>query len=286
MNEDRETSKKKGGRFYFNPRGGDSLPSVTTIGKVFPAPQLDRWIKNRDKEEFVNWVVKNRGVLNMLGPDGQFILNDESMSEMLKALKFFDSTATDAGNLVHNIFENLLLGRTPDVPPGWECVLELFKRFTEDYEYEVIAVEPQLLNHTFEYAGSADAILNMRLRGSDEPMRITVIDWKSGSGLYGSVARQTCMYARAEFMIDPITGKEIPAPKVVQARGVWLRPSGYACKPLVIDDDVWIDCRAAIRVYRSHLRGDWHLVGRPENPNPIKSKGRDWPVLPKAEEAA
>jgi hypothetical protein len=285
LNEDRDTSKKKGGRWYLTPRG-DSLPSVTTVLKVFPAPQLDRWIKNKDKEGFANWVVKNRGVLNMQGPDGEYVLPSDGLHSMLKALNFYDDTAALTGNLVHNIIENKLLGRHVDVPPGFECVAAVVDQLLEDYEVEVVAVEPQLINYTHQVAGSADAILRIRKRGTDDPWRVIVVDWKSGNGLYGSVARQLCMYARMEVMLDPRTGAELPMPHIDGTAGVWVRPSGYALYPMQYDEEVWIDCRAALRVYHAHARGDWGMKGRADNPNPIKSKGRDWPALPKEESAA
>lgn len=271
--------KIAGKRWYETPRGV-TVPSVTTFLDAMDKPNLDRWKVRNDREQLILWVQKNRALLAAVNEERTAPLMDNStLSDTMTGLKFFNSRATDVGNLVHLIFERLMLGLDPQIPEGWECVRDVYDLFCEEFEFDVIAIEPQLMNYTFEYAGSADAILNLKRRDSDEEKQVTVIDWKSGSGLYGSVAYQTMAYGKAEFMLDPITGKEIEAPEVTATMGVWLRPNGYAAHPLEFSDEVWTAVRAARYLFGIMSR-EWGLKGKAVNPNPVKKANVDWPELP------
>jgi hypothetical protein len=269
-----------GGKRHYETRRGAVVPSVTTFLDALDKPHLDRWKVKREREKLIEWVTSQRALLAAVNPERTApMIDNDSLEALLKGLDFFDSTATDTGNLVHRIFEELLLGREPNIPAGWECVRKVWDQFCSDFEFDVIAVEPQLTNYTLGYAGSADAILNIKRRAVDEPKQITVVDWKSGTGVYGSVAYQTMAYAKAETMLDFETGEEVPAPEVTALMGVWLRPNGYAAYPLEYSDRVWFTVRAARYAFET-MKDEWSLRGKPLNEGAVKSVTQPWPELP------
>lgn len=275
-------TRVQGKRFYETKRGV-LVPSVTTFLDALDKPHLDRWKVKTEREKLTEWVTSNRALLAAVNADKTApLVDNESLDALLKGLKFFNSVATDTGNLVHRIFEEFLLGREPNIPAGWECVREVWEQFNADFEYDIIAVEPQLTNYTLGYAGSADAILNIRKRNSDDDFEITVVDWKSGTGVYGSVAYQTMAYAKAETMLSFETGEEVEAPKATALMGVWLRPNGYAAYPLEYSDRVWYTVRAARYAFET-MRDEWSLRGKPLNEGAVKSVTTPWPELPKGE---
>lgn len=279
-NRPRLNEQRVGGKRFYETKQGILVPSVTTFLDALDKPHLDRWKVKREREGIIEWVLQNRALLAAVNDERTAPMVDNvSLEALLKGLSFFNSTATDTGNLVHRIFEELLLGREPHIPLGWECVLKVWEQFNADFEFEVIAVEPQLTNYTLGYAGSADAILKIKRRGSDEPAEITVVDWKSGTGVYGSVAYQTMAYAKAETMLDLETGEEIEAPKATALMGVWLRPNGYAAYPLEYSDRVWYTVRAARYAFET-MKDEWSLRGKPLNEGAVKSVTAAWPELP------
>jgi hypothetical protein len=285
LNEDIEKKLDTGERWYVTPRG-ISLPSVTTITKLIPNPGLTRFLKTLDKKQLVEWVVKNRGVLNGLDAESRYILDDAGLTDLLMGLKFKgNNDAALKGNVVHAYFERRLLGLETQCPtPEWDATLSaLFAKFESEFEWQVLAVEPQLMNYGIGYAGSADAILMIRKRDAGGAWLVAVVDWKSGNSLYGSVARQILMYRKCTRMLDT-EGNEVDAPETDTSLGIWLRPPGFAVYPLADDESVWKECYAAVLLHKgTERRREWGMRGQPINSDPIKTKGKDWPALPAEE---
>lgn len=286
VTNDPNTGRRLTGRHYQTPEG-NIYPSVTTVLGVQDKPALGGWKVKNVAELAVNkledWVkVEDGKPVTRLG--------DAAAIDWLKKATDYNSDARDAGEIVHKIFEDAALGREPFVPEGFEFALEHWKRFNEDFEVEVIAVEPEVYNDTYQYAGSLDAMYRLRARGwwtpeTDDTSGVNWNEWqtvvadvKSGNGLYGSTAYQCMMYAKAEKMIHPTQGV-IPMPEVTAIAGIWVRPSGYAFYPLDMSEGTWKHIVAARRMYIQHGK-DWNLRGRAINPNAVKSAGPA-PVVPR-----
>lgn len=280
----------RGVRYYHTPSGG-FYPSVTSILGVQEKKALSSWKVKNVAELAVNklndWttVQDNSGNLQVVTR-----LGDQAAIDWLKKATDYNTDARDAGEIVHKIWEDLALGREPFVPIGFEFAVEQWKRFNEDFEVEVFAVEPEVWNDTYMYAGSLDACYRIRARGwwvpeTDDTSGVdwnqwqtVVADVKSGNGLYGSTAYQCMMYAKAEKMIHPDKGV-IDMPEITATAGIWVRPSGYAFYPLDMSDDTWKHIVAARRMFVQH-NNDWSLRGKAINPNAIKSAGPA-PVVPR-----
>lgn len=247
----------KGSRFYELPNG-DQVPSVTTFMKVLDKPALNNWRVKKVAE----WAVKNL--------DSWRNLPEEAAIDVLSKSSFYDSAPREVGDISHKIKEDLSIGRDPYVPPGFEWAVRNWETFTSDFDVELLYAEPQLINYSYAYAGSADAILRIKPKNSGE-WRTAIIDYKSGNGLYGSTAYQTTAYGMCEVILLP-DGTEIDMPKIDTAYGFWTRPSGYALYPLTFDQNTWDVVRACRRLYDLTKR-DWEYRGKPINPNPIKSAG-------------
>jgi hypothetical protein len=250
----------KGKRFYPLPRTGELVPSVSTFLKTIPAPALEKWKRAQVAEAAVEY----KSSWENLPP--------EAAKELLLSDKLGSTKARDDGDRVHAIFEDLAVGRAPYIGEDFEeqgrRVIEIWERFNNEFDVKVLAVEPQLMNYNLLYAGSADLIVEINgVPG--------ILDYKSGSGIFGSTAYQTKSYGMCDKMLDPNTGKEVDSIPVEAAWGFWVRPGGYALYPLAFDDEVATVVRAA-RALFDRVYEDWKFRGKPINPNPIRTKGSSW----------
>lgn len=255
----------RGKRHYEIPNG-DVVPSVTTFLDVLPKPALTTWKVKTTAAWAVDYVdtwAKYDAESGLVVPRGP----RDAAVDMVKNATQYDTTARDNGSIVHKILEDFFLGRDPQIPKGFERVANVYEEIKKDFDIEPLYIEPQLVNYTYRYSGSTDAIF--RING-----KVTLLDYKAGNGLYGSTAYQTTAYARSEVILTP-EGEEIEMPEVEQLMGLWVRPSGYAAFPLEYSQDTWDIVRAARRLYDLTAR-EWDYRGRPVNPNPIKSAGPGW----------
>lgn len=256
MTEKLNAVYRYGKRFYPLPSNGIEVPSVSTFLNVLPKPALDKWKLKQVAEAAVKF------------HDNWYGLPDEAAVDLLVGGKLGSTKARDNGDVVHKIFEDLATGAEPHVPEGFERVRVMWERFLNEFEVKVEAAEPQLMNYNLMYAGSADLIVTINgVTG--------ILDYKSGSGIYGSTAYQTKAYGMCDKMLDPVTGREIDAIPVTAAWGFWIRKAGYALYPLQFDDEIGTVVRAA-RALFDRVNNDWGYRGKPINPQPIRTKGEDW----------
>lgn len=257
MTEKLNAVYRYGKRFYPLPSTGVEVPSVSTFLNVLPKPALDKW----KLKQVASGAVKYKSSWENLP--------EEAAIDLLVGGKLGSTAARDNGDTVHKIFEDLAVGQDPHVPAGFEKVPEMWERFNNEFDVKVLAAEPQLMNYNLLYAGSADLIVEINgVPG--------ILDYKSGSGIYGSTAYQTKAYGMCEKMLDPITGLEVDAIPVEAAWGFWIRKSGYALYPLQFDDEVGTVVRASRALFDRVGYSDWGYRGKPINPNPIRVKGEDW----------
>lgn len=265
-------SSQRSERWYQTPEG-NRYPSVTTILGVENKKALNTW----KVKQTLRWAKNNPGTMTELPI--------EQLEKMAYDIPNLGNSSAASGEIVHRIFEELALGRDAHVPEGFESAADAWRRFNEDFEVEVIAVEPEVYNDTMQYAGSLDALYRMRARGdwyvySGEgtnwgEWQTVVADVKSGNGLYGSTAIQCMAYGKAEKLIMPGEGV-IDMPEVTAIAGIWVRPGGYAFYPLEFSERVWRHFAALRRVHLLH-NADWQLRGKAINPNAVKSAGSAWP---------
>jgi hypothetical protein len=251
---DKDQSVYIKGKRHYPLSDGTLVPSVSTFLGVLPKPALEKWKIKQVAEAAVKYKPQWEA------------LPEEAAIDLLTGGKLGSTKARDNGDTVHKILEDLFMGRQPDIPEGFERVVDVYERFTSDYEVKVLAVEPEVRSYSLLYAGSLDWIgwINGEL---------VVLDWKSGAGLYGSTAYQLAAYAMADKIV--INGEEQEMPQVAGTMGCWVRRAGYALYPMAYDDDIKTVVRAARALY-DRVDKDWKYRGKPINPNPIRSKGQEW----------
>lgn len=268
----------KGKRYYVLPNG-ETVPSVTSVLSILPKAALDNW----KLKTVATFAVDNVNDWAKADEKGTIVtrLPYEATVDTLKKGPGWDSTARDNGEIVHKIAEDILLNRKPYVPAGFERATQYVHEFVEEFAVELIAAEPQLINYSVGYAGSADLIAKVHLPDSGDV--IAVLDYKSGSGLYGSTAYQCCAYAHAESWIatdENATEKSVKESMgdITHSFGVWLRPSGWAMYSLSMEEPVWGTFRAARYLFDT-TSNDWEYRSKPINEHPIRSAGPAWGVL-------
>ena len=98
--------------------------------------------------------------------------------------------AADMGTYVHNWIEAFVRGENPAEPinPKLKRVTDKFLEWWKVSDIEVIEPELVLCSPTLMLAGTADLICNM---GG----KLTIVDWKTGSGIYSDMFLQLAAYA-------------------------------------------------------------------------------------------
>lgn len=150
-----------------------------------------------------------------------------------------------------------------DPLPEWPAHLagqeRSFKDFLADWRPQYLATEATVFNRPQAYAGTLDAILQLRAGdlieafervGDPIPAWLDipnpnhlltgVVDTKSGGSVYPEVGMQDAAYARAEFIGLPDGVTEVPMPTGIAFGAVLhVTPKGYKLRPVEIGDAVY-----------------------------------------------
>jgi hypothetical protein len=249
----------RAGKRYYPLPDGSEVPSVSTFLGVIDKPALTKW-KSKTVAE---WAVTHR--------DAWASLPDEAAVKVLTDAPNYDTSARDSGDIAHKILEDLATGKDPYIPPGFESVPRAWTQFTTEFDVRVHSAEGWVASYDQQYSGSYD--LMCWINGD-----LSLVDTKSGSGIYGSTAWQLCAYARADVILTPEADgsiTETPMPEIKKTFGFWVRPSGWALIPLSLDQDTWNVVRAS-RMLFDLTANDWRYRGKPLNVSPIRTKGPNW----------
>lgn len=154
-----------------------------------------------------------------------------------------------------------------------------FQQFLADWQPVFLATEATVFNRTQAYAGTLDAIAILLFPASflrewgievdaavadDERIPVvTVIDYKSGRGVYPTVALQLASYSRAEFVGLPDMTTRLPMPQAQLGAVLHLTPTGYALRPVRIGQDVFDAFLHVREVYRFNRELASKVLGPP-----------------------
>jgi hypothetical protein len=227
-------------------------PGVTSILKILDKPALVPWAA-RSVAEFV--ADHHDEVLALYG------MGRDPMVNALKGAPWTQrDLAAAKGTEIHAYAEQLINGRSADVPDHLRGYVDGYLRLLESFDIEPLATELVVANRAVHYAGTGDAVI--RVGRGELAGRVGLVDWKTGSGIYAESMLQTAAYACAEFSIDPAdkTATEHPLPAGIDfTGGVHLTEAGAHLYPLALDTD---KIRAHFEVFR-HLRWlDLHWKGQ------------------------
>ncbi len=206
------------------------VPSVTTILKAWPAPQLERW---KLKQVAAAWR-DNRDKL------GYSDLN------RLVALAI-DSTAADRGTAAHRAVETSLSGGTPET--RWSEITDSILDCVQSAGVTVTLQEAVVVDREAGYAGSADML------GRDKEGRPVVLDLKTGKNVWDNHWAQIFAYASAaEVVVDQ---RLHPMPSGMRAALVHAPLGGTVSEPEAAGKPVvrWLTTDATRR-----YRDQWNLA--------------------------
>lgn len=257
-----ETRYIRGQRYYVHTEGG-TVPGVSGIKSMLPAPALFNWAKN----ETAWYCINNLETI--------MILAEKDRAGALELVKNATSRhsrlAADRGTEVHALAEQIMRDKMAGVKSSFHATkddmlyLKNLARFIREFEVEPVFVETTVWSREHNYAGTTDLIC--RLKGYPG---LSIVDYKTGaSGIYSDVAVQQVGYVRADSYIDE-EGKFQPMPPIERAMALWLRPDGFALIPLQTDEEVW-KVFLHLREIFDYVKGTADkVVGKPVNKTPLK----------------
>lgn len=174
-----------GGREYVRPSTGDTAPSVTTVLDELNKPALPRW----SALEVARYAVENR--------EAWAQLDTPAAVDLLKRAPWRTTTeAADRGTDLHTVAEVLLGGGDPPdgAPAEW---VTRFRAFLDTWRPEPVEVEATVWGTVggLPYAGTCDLLADLPGVGR------TVVDLKTGKGVYAEVSLQLAAYGMADVIL-------------------------------------------------------------------------------------
>lgn len=195
-------SHDRGSRIYTIE--GIPYPSVTTIvSQGEPKPVLVNWAKKVTAEAAVN---QHELIGKLIEQDGPRAAIDH-----LKGAAYRQRDAAgDLGSKLHEVAEYEILEGKPYPEPGdpqARRLLSHFRDFVKVMAPTWHAVEGVVFSTEHQYAGTLDAVATLNpaetIGMGDWFGAPLLIDWKSGSGVYGSYAMQLAAYAHCDTLLGP-----------------------------------------------------------------------------------
>ena len=232
---------------------GSWVPGVTTlIGKGLPKPALPYWSAKMVAE----WVADNPDLtedLKRLGGRGPAVA-------FLKELPWQKrDEAAIRGTDVHALAERLVHGDEVEVPEHLAAHVQGYVDWLDATNVEPLLTERPCASRQWQYAGTFDLIA--RIDG------VTwMLDVKTSSGVYGSMALQLAAYANAEFYLDADDAEQ-PMPPIDRYGVLHVTEAGTALHylPASANDSAWKDFLHVAWVGRRAKDIDTYLIEETTN---------------------
>lgn len=243
-----ETNPESGARWYIHPVTGERFVSVTTILQVVAKEALPYWAAKVTAEHAMNNLPKlvksvRRAPCGWKGDDRCGCCYDCVALELRRTPDRERDAAADRGTRIHHVAEQHVLsgeviGHHEDIADQVNQFLAFRKQFRPEFD----ASEMTVINRTFGYAGTLDAILRLGWcppKYADLVGETCVGDVKSGKSCYREYALQLAPYKFAEAVMLP-DGRELPMPQTSDI-GLLLhiRPDNYWVKPVRIGQETF-----------------------------------------------
>ena len=232
---------------------GSWVPGVTTlIGKGLPKPALPYWSAKMVAE----WVADNPDLtedLKRLGGRGPAVA-------FLKELPWQKrDEAAIRGTDVHALAERIVHGDEVEVPEHLAAHVQGYVDWLDATNVEPLLTERPCASRQWQYAGTFDLIA--RIDG------VTwMLDVKTSSGVYGSMALQLAAYANAEFYLDADDAEQ-PMPPIDRYGVLHVTEAGTALHylPASANDSAWKDFLHVAWVGRRAKDIDTYLIEETTN---------------------
>ena len=227
---------------------GAWVPGVTTlIGKGLPKPALPYWAARTVAE----WVADNPDLtedLKRMGGRGPAVA-------FLKELPWQKrDEAAIRGTDVHALAERLVHGDEVEVPEHLAAHVQGYVDWLDATNVEPLLTERPCASRQWQYAGTFDLIA--RIDGLT-----WLLDVKTSSGVYGSMALQLAAYANAEFYLDA-DDTEQPMPPIDRYGVLHVTEAGTTLHylPASANDSAWKDFLHVAWVGRRAKDIDTYLI--------------------------
>lgn len=255
------TVKRGGSRFYVHPEHPSvTVPGVTSIIGMAPKPFLPYWYAKMAAE----LAVDSFDYLAAMAERDR----DGAVSYIKGAATRYTNERANIGSEAHDLFERMIRGDRPTrVRPDLEPYRIHFAAFLEKVKPRLISAEDVVWSDTYGYAGSSDAILEVRLDANNRPdpmgEPVTLMcDWKTSKDLHNEVALQMSAYANADRLIDADSVSH-PMPEIHGGAALHITPEGWKFAPVQIGTEVFEAFLALRRVFDWDRDGQKHVLGRP-----------------------
>jgi hypothetical protein len=213
------TTTNRGRTYLWRDETFDSVTTILSGG--IPKPALTNWAAKSVAE----YVAANLDEVRAIASK-----DTAAAIDLMKGSPWRQRDAAAAqGSDIHAWAEAHVLGKQPPAPPkAHKPYLDGFLRFLDEWQPAYEMSEATVYSRRYGYAGTLDAIATI------DGAR-TLIDYKTGKGVYGEVALQLAAYRFAEFVGMP-NGDEVPVGPVDAAAVLHLTPDGYFLIPVTADE--------------------------------------------------
>lgn len=233
------------------------------------------------------WAGLGQGVVDEAQADGRLLsLKPSDLTELALAQRWLKGAAPryrdqkrDEGSDIHAEAEDLILvsiGKLisdgvlederlylpstviPDYPSEIASRMLSFTEWVNDFRPRFLATEFSVFSLRHGYAGTGDAIVEVRMvpPGELETRWVRVlVDYKSGKDIWPEAALQESAYIRGDFIGLP-DGTSIELPKCEFAATLHLTPHGYHFQPVDVSDPVFAIFLAVATTAKSRLSID------------------------------
>lgn len=185
--------RKNAGTSHSYTLDGLRIPGVTTVIGILDKPAL------------VGWAARETAIYTDENWDKLAGMRSGDRIPLMEKARFnTNRKAVVKGNRIHNLGEQLANGVTVDVPLEIRSQVEAYAKFLDDWGLTTVATETPVCSTEWAFGGTFDLITE-----SDRFGR-SLMDIKTGKGVYAEVALQENAYANCDLRLIP---KEIVGPR-------------------------------------------------------------------------
>lgn len=227
---------------------------VTTALKGIPKDALKLWAARLVAEHVVDNIYDVKKMLDSggRGPTVHFLKELPNQKRDDAAVR---------GTDVHELAGPYIKGEPVEVPDHLEPYVRGYAAYIEDWNPTTIHEELVVANREHGYAGTLDSIQDIPELGR------VLVDYKTGSGVYGEYALQVAAYRHAEVYLDE-NGNEHPMVQVDRALILHIKPDDYELIPVDTSDAAFRKYLAAQANYVENVQSKKldKLLGLPLEP--------------------
>ena len=194
------------------------VTSVTTLLNLLAKPALVKWAARSAADYAVDhW--DDLGAMPLTQRQAAIASAPEQSRDQKAA----------SGTAIHALAEDMIAGRPVEATPDLLPKVEGLARWWERSGLTLLASERRVWSDEDDlglcaYAGTFDALVEHPTRG------VGILDWKTGSGVYGDMGIQIVAYADADYHV--IDEQDKFAPRVEWVGIVHVRPDGSSLHTL------------------------------------------------------